>query len=106
MVRSEGRNIMTEATVNTAEPFLSFTTSDTPGRACIALVNPTDDDLRSVVVRTGGHYSDDSVGVVESSAKDKVFEAVPARGSVVIERPDNDELGEFVIWWTVSYEGR
>jgi hypothetical protein len=68
-------------------------------------VNPTDKDLQSVVVRTGGHYSDESVGVVESSAKDKVFEKVPARGSVVIERPDNDELNEFVIWWTVSYEG-
>jgi hypothetical protein len=24
----------------------------------------------------------------------------------VIERPDNDELDEFVIWWTVSYAGR
>jgi hypothetical protein len=30
---------------------------------------------------------------------------VPAGGSVIIERPDNDELNEFVIWWTVSYEG-
>lgn len=96
----------TEPTINIIEPFLSFTTSDTPGRACIALANPTDEDLRDVIVRTGGHFSDDSVGVVESSAKDKIFDTVPAQGSVVIERPDNDELDEFVIWWTVSYAGR
>ena len=89
--------------VVTTEPFLAFTATDTPGRACIALVNPTDEDLQNVVVKTGGFYTDDGVGVVESSANDKAFSAVPAHGSVVIERPDDAELNEFVIWWTVSY---
>jgi hypothetical protein len=74
-----------------------------PGRVSVLLVNPTAADLIDVVVQTGGHYSDDSVGVVESTAKDKTFGRVAAGAWTEIEHPEQDELDEFVVWWKIAH---
>jgi hypothetical protein len=74
-----------------------------PGYSRVLLVNPTTTDMRDIVVATGGWYSDDELGVINSTAKDKTFPVLAAGSFMEIEKPDDDELGEFVIWWRISY---
>jgi hypothetical protein len=70
----------------------------------LLLVNPTDVEMTDVRIETGGHYSDPDMGVVESKGKPKQFDIVAPGTFVVVEQEDPDELADFVIWWSVTYE--
>jgi len=92
-----------ETFTNTDEPFLVMKPGRDQGRSSILLVNPTSDALTNVLVETGGFFSDDTMGVIESTAKDKTFETVAAGDWLEIEQPETEELQEFVVWWIVSF---
>lgn len=94
----------TKTWTNIAEPFLATRAGRDDRHTRVLLVNPTGYDLTDVRIETGGHYSDDA-GVAQATGTPKTFERVAAGGWVEVEEPDDDELEEFVVWWTVSFAG-
>ncbi len=68
----------------------------------LRLVNPTSSTLTNVCTDTGGFYSDDD-GVVNSTGKAHQFADLAPGESITIEEPDSFELGDFVVWWSVTY---
>jgi hypothetical protein len=92
--------------IDLTEPFLAIRGSERIGYHEIRLVNPTDADLVNVVIKTGGWVGADEDGVLQSTADDKLISIVPAHDAVRMEEPDDDELGDFVIWWKITYAGR
>jgi hypothetical protein len=68
----------------------------------LRLVNPTSSILTNVCTNTGGFYSDDD-GVVDATGKGHQFGDLAPGASITIEETDSFELGDFVVWWSVTY---
>jgi hypothetical protein len=68
----------------------------------LRLINPTSSKLTNVCTDTGGFDSEDD-GVVNSTGKAHQFGDLAPGESITIEEPDSFELGDFVVWWSVTF---
>jgi hypothetical protein len=67
------------------------------------LCNPLGEKLLDVIVSTGGFYSADELGVIESQAKPKPAFSVAPGGAERFTLSTQDEYDEMVVHWYVTY---
>jgi len=68
------------------------------------LCNPLKEDMLDVEISTGGFFSDDELGVIESiPQKPKPTYTIPAGECVRVTLSTQDEYDEMVVHWSLRY---
>jgi hypothetical protein len=67
------------------------------------LVNPLDETLYRASVTTGGWFSTEEDGVINSSESSSTEVDVAPLSAVPTTLSTMDEYDEFVVWWTLKY---
>ena len=89
--------------MTTTEPFMALLINEASFTYQIFLVNPTDNHFSSVIMETGGFFTDDFDHLVSASQHTKELGKLPARGILFVEGNSCEEF-EITVWFYFRFK--